>query len=522
VLSLKSEFVFSRIFPVLIVMMSLTGALYPAIDVCAGEKERGTMETLLISPASRSEIVAGKFLTVWLFSTISAVLNLGSLGFTAWQFGSALAIPGSDFEMPVPSASALAWGFVLLLPLAGFFSAVCVALAVYARSTKEGQYFLMPLTIVTLLLTVVSLLPGSELTPFYSLIPVTGAALLLQELMNAQTSEQIPWLYLGPVLLPLAVYCYLALQWAIHQFNSEDVLFREAERLDLGLWLKRLLRDKEPLPSPGEAVACFVIILVLHWYLGLFTTGLPVLQAVGVLQIAGIAMPPVLMALLLTSRPLATLRLRWPRWPSGPANGSGLSLLAWLGLSVFLGLAVHGPLIYTIEAIVARFPAIAEHLQELEKRLKLDQALWLQLLMLALLPPICEELAFRGFILRGLGTRLSGRNAILISSLLFAFAHGDPFRLVPTFLLGLVLALLATRSGSLLPGIIFHSVHNGLAVCSGWIKRNAEASAEKVWWPFTDVGLYGWPMLIGSGTVILLIVVWLARQPAVQDDTGES
>ena len=68
--------VWSRLFPFLLVMMSLTGAFYPAIDLCAGEKERGTMETLLISPASRSEIVMGKFLTVMLASVTTAVLNL--------------------------------------------------------------------------------------------------------------------------------------------------------------------------------------------------------------------------------------------------------------------------------------------------------------------------------------------------------------------------------------------------------------------------------------------------------------
>ena len=67
-------------------LWSLAGALYPAIDVCAGEKERGTMETLLISPASREEIVWGKFLTIWVFSAATALLNLFSMGVTMMQF----------------------------------------------------------------------------------------------------------------------------------------------------------------------------------------------------------------------------------------------------------------------------------------------------------------------------------------------------------------------------------------------------------------------------------------------------
>ena len=80
-----------RIFPFILVMWSLAGALYPAVDLCAGEKERGTMETLLISPASREEIVCGKFLTIWVFSAATALLNLLSMGVTTWHFSHLLA-----------------------------------------------------------------------------------------------------------------------------------------------------------------------------------------------------------------------------------------------------------------------------------------------------------------------------------------------------------------------------------------------------------------------------------------------
>src|SRR5205814_8275120 len=79
-----------RIFPLMVVMWSLAGALYPAVDLCAGEKERGTMETLLITPAGRAEIVLGKFFTIWVFSAASALLNLLSMGFTTWQFSAHL------------------------------------------------------------------------------------------------------------------------------------------------------------------------------------------------------------------------------------------------------------------------------------------------------------------------------------------------------------------------------------------------------------------------------------------------
>ena len=118
-------------------------ALYPAVDLCAGEKERGTMETLLISPAGREEIVWGKFLTIWVFSAVTALLNLLSMALTTWQAGTI--VPGASF-----SPWALFWGVALLLPLSAFFSAVCLAVGAYARSSKEGQYYLMPLFLVTM------------------------------------------------------------------------------------------------------------------------------------------------------------------------------------------------------------------------------------------------------------------------------------------------------------------------------------------------------------------------------------
>src|ERR1051325_2084370 len=110
-----------RIFPFMLVMWSLAGALYPAVDLCAGEKERGTMETLLITPAGREEIVHDKFLTIWVFSSATAILNLTSMGITTSQFSTYLPQGG----IPV---TALLWCVVLSLPQAAFFSAISLAI----------------------------------------------------------------------------------------------------------------------------------------------------------------------------------------------------------------------------------------------------------------------------------------------------------------------------------------------------------------------------------------------------------
>jgi sodium transport system permease protein len=402
--------VWSRLFPFLLVMMSLTGAFYPAVDLCAGEKERGTMETLLISPASRSEIVLGKFLTVVLASVMTALLNLVSMGLTGIQMahrvGTLAATPGRRATASIlapPTLQATVWMVLLLIPLAAFFSAVCLALAVLARSMKEGQYYMTPLYLISLPLVFLTLAPGIELNLFYSLVPITGVALLLRALILG--NYDVAFRYFLPVLVPTLLYAAVALRWAIDQFQREDVLFREAERFSLGAWLRHLFRDREPMPTGGQATLCFALILTASWFLMQYLAmreQTPTLASVAAGQFL-IAIPPVFMALVLTSAPARTLRIRWPR-------------PRYLGLAVVLALALN-PLVNELRPIVEWLFPISTTLKAAFRQLMGQAAsLGTAVVAFALIPAVCEELAFRGFILSGLEREHRTRSAILLSA----------------------------------------------------------------------------------------------------------
>lgn len=438
-----------RVFPFLLVMWSLAGALYPAVDLCAGEKERGTMETLLISPASREELVWGKFLAIWVLSGATALLNLASMGMTSAQFSAML-------PHDVLSPAAIFWCVLLVLPLSAFFSAVSLAIGAYARSSKEGQYYLMPLFLVTTPLIVLTFAPGVELNPFYSLVPVTGVALLMQRLMTAPL-DGLPWLYFLPVLAPMALYSWLALRWAIEQFKREEVLFREAERLDIGLWLRRLFREKEPLPSTGQALFCFMLIIALRWIASEASDPGSLVVRTGISYLAFVATPPLLMVLLLTTRPRQGLALNLP----SPKSLVVAALLACLLLP---------PLAKLTLTILHQFPRLEDLLNERQPLVQELRTLhdgegslwWMYLIVYVVLPALCEEVAFRGFILSGLRRRFPVWTAIVMSSLLFALSHMNVFQAVPTFILGVVLSMLTIRSGSILPGMLFHFLYNGM------------------------------------------------------------
>jgi len=210
---------FARGFPLILVMWLVAGSIQPAVDLTAGEKERGTMETLLISPAHRSEIVLGKFAAVTAFSFASVLWNVVCLTVAALFAQSVL-------QYPIVSVPGLATCVLFSLPIAMLFSAVSIALGVFARSTKEGQYYLVPLLLVVMPLAFWCMIPSTELTPGSAMVPVAGAILFQQKLL-AVTGEPVPWLYAVPVLAAQLGYAALALTAAWWQFTREQVLFRE-------------------------------------------------------------------------------------------------------------------------------------------------------------------------------------------------------------------------------------------------------------------------------------------------------
>ncbi len=498
--------VWGRIFPFLLVIMSLTGAFYPAVDMCAGEKERGTMETLLISPAGRAEIVVGKFLAVLAASVTTAVLNLVSMGVTGLQLARRAAFVGGGdptsqaaAALAPPTLQSALWMIVLLVPLAAFFSAICLAVAAMARSMKEGQYYMTPLYLICLPLIFMTMAPGIELNAFYSLVPVTGVALLLRALIVGD--YHTAFRFFVPVLLPTVVYAWLALRWAVEQFNDERVLFRESERFSLVPWLRRVARERGSRPSSPQAVLCFALIITASWLFAqvLLTTGLGGLGVV----VAGqgiILLVPLAMAFLLTTDPMGTLRLR-------RAAGRYLAIGAAAAVAV-------KPLSAEFERLVQWAFPLSDATKSVFESLLQGETPWpLAIVVFALVPAICEEAAFRGFVLSGLQAGRRTRSAIVLSALLFGLLHVFLSLFQQFFnaaILGVFIGLLAVRSRSLWPGVVFHAVNNGLAVSTealielsrragvvGWVYRDAER------------GLYHVPWIVAAAVVAGALVLRL-------------
>ncbi len=212
--------------PYLIILLCLTGAMYPAFDLTAGEKERGTMETLLSSPVSRRQIAVGKFLTVTAFSLGTALFSMASM--TAWWLlgrGAMAAIFGpkasglADLTISPASVGAVV---VLLVPLAVFFSAGLLALGVFARSSREAQTYAAPLVFAAIIPAVIGLLPGMELNWKIALIPVLNVSMVSREVFGGEW----PWPEIALTLGSISFFAALALWGTTQMFRKETVLFR--------------------------------------------------------------------------------------------------------------------------------------------------------------------------------------------------------------------------------------------------------------------------------------------------------
>lgn len=212
---------FGGFLPYILLMVCLMAAMYPAIDSGAGEKERGTLETLLLAPVSRSAIVLAKFLVLFTVGLTSALLMVASMGLLLLAGAHPISHELSQLVRAIGAAD-LALVALMLVPTAAIFASVLLAISVYAKSYKEAAGLISPLIIVTILPTLVALLPGVALDGWWALVPLSNVSLAMRELVKGTMDYRL----LAPILLSSTATAGLLLAWCRWWFNREQVLFR--------------------------------------------------------------------------------------------------------------------------------------------------------------------------------------------------------------------------------------------------------------------------------------------------------
>lgn len=474
------------ILPFVLIVMSLMGGFYASIDLTAGEKERGTMQTLLCAPVLPTEIIAGKFLTVWAMTILAGLANVGSIAATLFRI-----LPGDSLGGVGPQSLVLA--FLLFLPVSFTTSACFLAVGAFARDFKDGQNFITPVYLVLSIPSGFTMLPGVELSAWTAFIPVLNIALLIKGLLLGEATPDLVFL----TLLSSSLYAGLALSLAARVFQREQVLLGGSEPLWVTLGLERRTGQT---PSPAMVLAFFAVVMVIIFYASLLLERRGLIAALLGTQLL-MALPTLAWVLLFDLAPRRTLSLRAPS-PKAVLAGLLVGASAW---AVVAGL------------VLPFMPTPPESLTEgLESLLRLgggEGALWWALLLVAFAPGVCEELLFRGFALSGL-KKLGAWPGVLLAALLFGLAHSSIHRLAPTMILGVFFGYLVLRSGSVFVGMLAHMLNNGLAVL--FVHRPDLGARLGI----VDDPAATLPFPVTAGAVVLCGVgLWLARTlPPVADD----
>ncbi len=208
--------------PYILVFVCLMAAIYPAIDVGAGEKEAGTLETLLLAPVARSELVTAKFLVLFTFGLAAALLMVTSLG-VVLRFFVAKLDPALAAVVQALGAGDLALVGLMLVPTAAIFAAVLLSMSIYAKSYKEAAGMMQPMMIIAILPILLAMVPGVELTWLWASVPLTNIALAMKEIVKG-TMDYSKFLM---ILFSSSVLAGALLLWCRSWFNREEVLFRD-------------------------------------------------------------------------------------------------------------------------------------------------------------------------------------------------------------------------------------------------------------------------------------------------------
>ena len=429
-------FYFGRLLPLLLVFLTLTGASVAAMDSVAGEKERGSLETLLTTSASRIEIITAKQLTIL---SVALFITLAQAGNLFVYLGLGLIELPAELDIDVSPIAVLVL-FALFVPVAVVVSSLLLLVSTYAKTYRETQLYILPVFLGLMVLTAAGLLPAVSLRSLIAVVPVANVSVAVREIMVAH--------YDIPMLL---VTCLSMLAAAF-------LLLRMSSRM---LDMERLITAQEADEADLQGGAALFPRRVLLWFAGMFALiviapanvdALTRLEGQWAFNMFGVFF---LGSLLM----IRVHRLDWREAlairPVRPQVW--LAVLLLVPSTLLTGIFVVG-----LSSVFLPFPV--EMLEKFASQLIPDDfPMWQILLMLAITPGIVEEMAFRGLLLHGLHRRLRPLVLILVVGVIFGLFHQALFRIIPTSYLGMVLTAVAVLSGSIFPCMLLHAGNNAFA-----------------------------------------------------------
>tara|TARA_B100000989_G_scaffold252094_1_gene200207 strand:- start:2148 stop:3341 length:1194 start_codon:yes stop_codon:yes gene_type:complete len=207
--------------PYVLVMFIFLGAMYPAIDLGAGEKERGSLETLLSSPATKFEITMGKLLVVSLTGIVSGLVSVLGISSSLF-FIDKIPVQIQETILELINPFMISSIIILMIPIAIFFASMLLSISFYARSFKEAQSLMGPLNMVIIVPLFLSLGPGMEMDHATALMPLINVGLLTKEIL----AGSVELIYFIETLFSLLFCATIGIWFSVFWFKKENTIFR--------------------------------------------------------------------------------------------------------------------------------------------------------------------------------------------------------------------------------------------------------------------------------------------------------
>jgi sodium transport system permease protein len=458
----------------LLVLLVLTGGSVVAADAISGEKERGTIETLLTTAARRGEVVAAKQLAIIAVGMAITLINVANL---------LVYVVLGVFELPERFAvsvepAALVVVLLLFLPLAAVVSAALLALSGYAKTYREYQIYFFPALLLFMFPAAAAVLPGIELRSAIVLAPVANVSVAVKEVLVGE----FDWLFLG---LTFAVTTAAAIYTSRLTARALSV-----ERLITAAEIDEAEFVGGPALFPKRVLRWFGLLWVTLFVSSLWFGGELGVRAQVVLNVVGIFFG-------------GSLLIMW-RYRLDPREALSLRPVKF---PVWIAVLIGAPSAYVVGVGVAQLAdlilPVPERMLESfgEYLLAPDLALWQIILFFAVLPGVFEEIAFRGVLLHGLRVRLRPVALCLVTGAIFGFFHIDLFRILPTAFLGVVMGAVVLISGSIFPAMLWHTLHNSVALVPAYFAVTIE---------YLPLWSFGLGLL---GLALAFWILWRHRSP---------
>lgn len=497
-----AAFSLTTLVPLILILMTITGAVYPAIDLTAGERERGTLETLMAAPVPRLGLLIAKYVAVLTVALFTATANLVAMTTTLVATGLGETVFGTSGL----TIDLVAQVFALLILFAAFFSAILLAVTSFARSFKEAQAYLIPLMLLSLAPGMMSLMPELEFNGLLAVTPLVNIVLLARDVFEGTVQPTLA----TAAVLSTALYAFAAIGLAARIFGTDAILYEsQATWLDL---VRRPEEQREAATIPG-AMFCLAALFPAYFLLGNLLHRLPG-AGIG----TRLAASAVVTALLFVGVPLIAATIQRVRFASG-------FQLRIAGVIAFLGAAVLGVSAWPFAHELFLFneliglggidPAKLESVKAMLDAWRNLSPLVI-LVTLAITPAVCEEFYFRGYLMGALQKSTRPAAAIVISALLFGAFHViatsalSTERFLPSTFMGLILGWLCYRTQSVLPGILLHATHNGLLLMVAYYQDELQSRgwgvAEQTHLP------RGWLLCAAGGMCVGVSIVWLSSR----------